>query len=54
VAKAKDYQLNLLDPKKTNEQKTFWQIINIAVPVFLIVIFGFIYQWWRKRKFTGK
>ena len=54
VAKAKDYQLNLLDPKKTNEQKTFWQIINIAVPVLLIVIFGFIYQWWRKRKFTGK
>jgi ABC-2 type transport system permease protein len=52
VAKAKDYQLNLLDPKKVNEQRTFWQIINIAVPVFLIVIFGFIYQWWRKRKFS--
>jgi gliding-associated putative ABC transporter substrate-binding component GldG len=54
VAKAKDYQLNLLDPKKVNEEKAFWQIINIAVPVFLIVIFGFIYQWWRKRKFARK
>jgi len=53
-AKAKDYQLNLLDPKKTEEQKSFWQIVNLAVPVLLIILAGFIYQWWRKRKYSGK
>ena len=51
-AKAKDYQLNLLDPKKINEEKTMWQMINIAVPVILVVIFGVIYQWYRRRKFA--
>ena len=51
-AKSKDYKLRLLDPKKTNEQRTFWQILNLAVPVFLITFFGIIYQWWRKRKYA--
>ena len=51
-AKSKDYQLTLLDPKKTDEEKTFWQILNLALPVLLIVIFGAVYQWWRKRKYA--
>lgn len=51
-AKSKDYKLRLLDPKKTNEQRGFWEILNLLLPVFLILIFGIIYQWWRKRKYT--
>ncbi len=51
-AKAKDYTLRLLDTKKLNEQKTTWQLINIAAPVLLIFIFAIIYQWRRKRKYT--
>lgn len=51
-AKSKDYQLRLLDPKKTNEQRDFWQLLNLVGPVLLIVIFGLIYQWWRKRKYA--
>ena len=52
-AKSKDYKLRLLDPKKINEQRTFWQILNIALPVILIIFFGIIYQWWRKRKYAN-
>jgi ABC-2 type transport system permease protein len=52
-ARAKDYTLRLLDPKKITEQKTAWQIINLALPVFLIIIFGFIYQWWRRKKYSA-
>ena len=51
-AKAKDYKLRLLDSKKTNDQRAFWEILNLALPVLLLVIFGLIYQWWRKRKYT--
>ena len=51
-AKAKDYTLLLLDPKKTNEQRVMWQIVNIALPVFLVLIFGIIYRFLRKRKYT--
>ena len=51
--RAKDYTLRLLDPVKTKDQKTIWQIINIAVPILLIVLFGFIYQQIRKRKYSS-
>lgn len=52
-ARAKDYTLRLLDVKKTANQKGTWQLINIVVPVLLVCLFGFIYQWWRKRKYTA-
>jgi gliding-associated putative ABC transporter substrate-binding component GldG len=51
-AKAKDYTLRLLDTKKITAQRTFWQIGNIVAPIILILLFGSIYQWWRKRKYV--
>lgn len=51
-ARAKDYTLRLLDVKKTEEQRTLWQVICIVLPVLLVSLFGFFYQWWRKRKYT--
>jgi gliding-associated putative ABC transporter substrate-binding component GldG len=51
-AKAKDYTLRLLDPKKLAAQRTMWQLIDIAVPILLLILLAFIYQWWRKRKYT--
>ncbi len=52
-AKSKDYKLRLLDPKKTSEERSFWEILNLVLPVLVIIIFGFIYQWIRKRKYTS-
>ncbi len=51
-AKAKDYVVRLLDTKKTEEQKTFWQIINIIVPISIVLLFAIVFQWLRKRKYT--
>jgi gliding-associated putative ABC transporter substrate-binding component GldG len=51
-ARAKDYTLRLLDVKKSTDQRLFWQLANIILPVLLVVIFGFIFQWWRKKKYT--
>jgi ABC-2 type transport system permease protein len=51
-AKAKDYTLRLLDTKKITAEKTMWQLVNIAVPILLVFLFAFIYQWRRKRKYT--
>lgn len=47
----KDFTLRLLDKQKVEEQKTFWQLMNIVVPVVIILLFGFIYNAVRKRKF---
>ncbi len=52
--RAKDYTLRLLDKKKLEDDKTRWQFINIAVPVLLILLFGYGYQWWRKKKYRFK
>ena len=51
-AKAKDYTLRLLDTKKINEQRTLWQLVNIAAPIALVFIVAVIYQWRRKRKYS--
>jgi ABC-2 type transport system permease protein len=51
-AKAKDYVVRLLDSKKITEEKTFWQIINIIVPISIVLLFAIVFQWLRKRKYT--
>ncbi len=51
-AKSKDYVVRLLDTKKVAEEKTFWQMINIALPVLLVMLFAFVFQWLRKRKYS--
>lgn len=51
--RAKDYTLRLLDPVKVRDQKTFWQLLNLVLPVLLIILTGVIYQQIRKRSFTG-
>lgn len=51
-ARAKDYSLRLLDVKKVNDQRPLWQIVNIVLPVLFVCLLGFVYQWWRKRKYT--
>jgi ABC-2 type transport system permease protein len=51
--KAKDYSISLLDKKKVDAQRTFWQAINIAVPLLLLLVFGLGYQWWRRRRYAN-
>jgi ABC-2 type transport system permease protein len=49
----KDIVLRLLDGTKVNEQKTTWQLVNIALPILLVILAGFIYQQVRKRKYAA-
>lgn len=51
--RAKEYTLRLLDPKKVKEQKTTWQFINIALPIFIIILIGMGYTQLRKRMYTS-
>jgi ABC-type uncharacterized transport system involved in gliding motility auxiliary subunit len=50
--RSKEYTLRLLDSKKVEAQKTTWQLINIVLPVLLVILFGFLYQQLRKRKYA--
>jgi hypothetical protein len=49
----KDIVLRLLDSKKVEAKKLTWQLINIALPVLLVLLSGFIYQQVRKRKYAA-
>jgi gliding-associated putative ABC transporter substrate-binding component GldG len=37
-AKAKDYTVRFLDPKKVKSGKTFWQFMDIGLPVAIIIL----------------
>jgi ABC-2 type transport system permease protein len=51
-ARSKDFTLRLLDPKKVEDNRIFWQIINIVLPIILVVLAGFIFEWLRKIKYS--
>jgi gliding-associated putative ABC transporter substrate-binding component GldG len=51
-SRSKDYSLRLLDPEKTEDGRTFWQFINIGLPLGVILICGLIFQYIRKRKYS--
>jgi len=50
----KEIVLRLLDPQKVEAERTRWQLINIAVPILLVIVFGIIYQQFRRYRFTVK
>jgi gliding-associated putative ABC transporter substrate-binding component GldG len=50
----KEIVLRLLDTQKVESERTKWQLINIALPLILIIIFGALYQQFRRYRFTGK
>ena len=48
----KNIQINLLDKKRAYQEKTYWQFINIALPLLILTTFGFIFHYLRKRKYS--
>ena len=52
-ARNKDFVLRLLDKKKLSEEKTFWQVINIGLPLVLVLLLGVFFQWRRKTKYAA-
>jgi hypothetical protein len=50
--RAKEFSLRLLDEKKVAEEKTKWQLVTIALPIILVIIFGLIYQQIRRQRFV--
>ncbi len=47
----KSIKLQILDKKRAYKEKTFWQFLNSIVPISLLALFGFVFNFWRKRKY---
>ena len=50
--RSKTIHLKFLDKQKAYNERTFWQTINVAIPLALLAIFGIIYTFIRKRKYS--
>lgn len=48
----KEIKLRLLDRAKIRQEKTFWQLINIVLPLFVIFLSGIFQHYYRIRKYT--
>lgn len=51
-ARGKEVKLRLLNVVKAKSEKTKWQLINIGLPLVFLMIFGFSFNWLRKRRYT--
>jgi ABC-2 type transport system permease protein len=50
--RAKDFTLRLLDAAKVEKDRSFWQFINLGLPLILVVLGGYIYQAVRRWKYA--
>jgi len=50
--RSKELKMRLLDKALLKADKTFWQLINVVLPLLMLAIFGFFQHWYRKRKYT--
>jgi len=51
--RSKEITLRLLDKGKVKKERNFWVMVNIGLPIFLILVFGMINKWYRRRKYTA-
>ncbi len=51
--RSRDLKLRLLDTTRVSNNKFFWQVFNIIFPILLVLIFGFIQNYLRKRKYAS-
>jgi ABC-2 type transport system permease protein len=50
--RSRTMQMRLLDKVKLREQKLFWQLINVILPVFLILFGGLIFWFLRRYRYA--
>ena len=50
--RSKNLQIQFLDKEKVFQEKTFWQLFNIVLPLVILGLFGFIFQYIRKKKYS--
>lgn len=50
--RTKDINIAFLDVQKIESKKTQWQLISIALPLFILALFGVLFNYLRRRKYT--
>ncbi len=50
--RTKEIALQFLDPQKIQAEKSKWQIINIALPLVILSVFGFSFNYFRRKRYS--
>lgn len=50
--RTKEIKVAYMDSEKIAAEKTKWQFINVALPLVFLAVFGFIFNYFRKKKYT--
>lgn len=51
-ARTKEVKLRLLDTVKARKEATLWRTLNIAAPLVFLGIFGWFFNWRRKKRYA--
>lgn len=51
LAKSKDFKVHLLDSKRVREEKNFWILTNFFIPILFVLLFAFVFQFIRKKRY---
>lgn len=49
--RSKEIKISFLNVEKVVANKALWQVINILIPLLILVIFGFLFSFIRKKKY---
>ena len=49
--RSREFKIRLLDPQKKNSQRLRWQLVNILVPTGMVILFGALMAFIRKKKY---
>ncbi len=50
--RSKEIAIPFLDSQKISTEKTKWQIVNILLPLVFLALFGFVFNFYRKKKYA--
>lgn len=51
--RSREVKLRMLDKARMNNERIYWQIVNVALPLLFIILFGFLYTYYRRKKYTS-
>ncbi len=50
--RSKEIEVSFLDYQKVGLEKTKWQLFNILLPLVILGVFGFVFNFYRKKKYA--
>jgi ABC-2 type transport system permease protein len=51
-ARAKEVKLRLLNTVRAKDEQTFWRGLNLVLPLLFLGVFGWLFNWLRRRRYA--